>query len=124
MLSSWQEKWLVEHFRSYGWGAIDNELFLDRDLMPLEEAVLCSWKNVDIIYLNGKDHPTYMRCNCGERMLKGCFLADHDCWCIECQEVKVPVITYTPELSAADEILYCPRCGERGSHRSINKTPA
>jgi hypothetical protein len=121
MLLKWQEDWLGEHFSSYSWVEEEHILNIPRPPAPLEEAVLMSWTGIDLIYVESEDFPDYIRCSCGEVMLKGCGPEGHDCWCIECQQVKVPGMTWTPELSASDHIRRCPSCGQLGAHYSIVK---
>lgn len=124
-LHPWQLDWLHKHYRAWTESPLEGLLFVPKDeTTPEMLAVLLTWTN-----LEGIGYDTYVgealhhpRCHCGRTMM-GKDLREHDCFCYDCWESMTPVKTWMPEMGYADEIYSCPKCGQRGAHRSFIQTP-
>lgn len=124
MLLSWQQDWLRRNYKSWTESPLDNLLFIPKwDTTPEKLAVVLTWTNLDGVAYEeyGDEALHHPRCHCGRTLAAG--LWDHDCFCYDCWEVMKATKTWTPEMGYADEIYSCPKCGQRGAHRSFIQTP-
>lgn len=123
-LFPWQLDWLHKNYRAWTESPLDGLLYVpQKETTPEKLAVLTTWTNLEGVgYDQFVDHSLHHpRCHCG-CTLKSSYL-EHDCFCYDCWVVMQPVKTWTPEMGYADEIYSCPKCGQRGAHRSFIQTP-